>query len=507
MTDYKGRIGNLIRDARKHRGLTQTQLAELLSTSQSAINRIEKGQQNLSLEMLARIGEALDSEIVAVGAGPTHLRVQGPTTLSGSIDVKTSKNAGVALLCATLLNRGRTTLRKVARIEEVNRLLEVLNSIGVQTRWIGDDGDLEIVPPRRLDLSQIDETAARRTRSIIMFLGPLLHRAEAFELPYAGGCNLGTRTVEPHMTALRPFGLEVKATDGSYHAEVNGAIQPGRPIVLTERGDTVTENALMAAALHPGETVIRNASSNYMVQDLCFYLQKLGVRVEGVGTTTLRVTGLETIDVDVDYAPAEDPIEAMSLLAAAIVTQSSITIKRVPIEFLEIELAVLEEMGFHYERSEEYVARNGHTRLVDLHTKPSTLHAPLDKIHPMPFPGLNIDNLPFFAVIASVAEGQTLLHDWPYDNRAIYLTELNKLGGQVKLLDPHRVMIEGPTSFTGTELVCPPALRPAVVVLLGMLASKGTSVLRSTYVIHRGYEDLAERLNELGASIETFRDI
>ena len=504
---YKGRIGNLIRDARKHRGLTQHQLADLLSTSQSAINRIEKGHQNLSLEMLARIGAALDSEIVALGAGPTHLRVTGPTTLSGSIDVKTSKNAGVALLCASLLNRGRTTLRKVARIEEVNRLLEVLGSLGVQTRWLNSDNDLEIIPPKDLDLSNIDEAAARRTRSVIMFLGPLLHRAEVFELPYAGGCNLGTRTVEPHMAALRPFGLEVKATDGMYHAYVNRALEPNRPIVLTERGDTVTENALMAAALHPGTTVIRNASSNYMVQDLCFFLQKLGVGVEGIGTTTLTVSGLARIDTDVDYAPSEDPIEAMSLLAAAIVTDSEITIRRVPIEFLEIELALLEEMGFEYTRSEEYAALNGQTRLLDLTTKSSTLHAPLDKIHPMPFPGLNIDNLPFFAVIAAVADGQTLLHDWVYENRAIYLTDLNKLGGQVKLLDPHRVMIEGPTHWTGTEIVCPPALRPAVVILLAMLASKGTSVLRSTYVIHRGYEDLAERLNLLGANIEPFRDI
>ncbi len=507
MADYKGRIGNLIRDARKHRGLTQHQLADLLGTSQSAINRIEKGHQNLSLEMLARIGAALDSEIVALGAGPTHLRVDGPTTLSGSIDVKTSKNAGVALLCASLLNKGRTTLRKVARIEEVNRLLEVLNSLGVATRWIGDDNDLEIIPPAELNLAAIDEAAARRTRSVIMFLGPLLHRYDEFDLPYAGGCNLGERTVEPHMSALRPFGLEVKATDGSYHAMVNRTIEPTRPIVLTERGDTVTENALMAAALHPGTTVIRNASSNYMVQDLCFYLQRLGVVVEGIGTTTLRVTGMASIDVDVDYSPSEDPIEAMSLLAAAIVTKSEITIRRVPIEFLEIELATLEEMGFRYDRSEEYVANNGETRLVDLTTYPSHLRAPLDKIHPMPFPGLNIDNLPFFAVIAAVAEGQTLLHDWVYENRAIYLTELNKLGAQVKLLDPHRVLIDGPTHFSGAEIVCPPALRPAVVILLAMLASKGTSVLRSTYVIHRGYEDLAERLNQLGANIETFRDI
>jgi UDP-N-acetylglucosamine 1-carboxyvinyltransferase len=505
--DYLSRIGNLIRDARKHRGWTQAQLAEVLSTSQSAVNRIERGHQNLSLEMLARIGEALDSEIVSLGGGPTHLRVTGPTKLSGSIDVKTSKNAGVALLCASLLNRGRTTLRRVARIEEVNRLLEVLDSIGVETRWLNADNDLEIIPPAELDLSKIDAEAARRTRSIIMFLGPLMHREDSFELPYAGGCDLGTRTVEPHMAALRPFGLDVKATEGSYHATVNRAITPLRPIVLTERGDTVTENALLAAARHDGVTVIRNASPNYMVQDLCFYLEKLGVQIDGIGTTTLTVHGLPDIDVDVDYAPSEDPIEAMSLLAAAIVTESEITIRRVPIEFLEIELALLEEMGFTYHRSDEYVAANGHTRLVDITTKVSLLHSPIDKIHPMPFPGLNIDNLPFFAVIAAVADGQTLLHDWVYENRAIYLTELNKLGAQVKLLDPHRVMIEGPTRWRGAEIVCPPALRPAVVILLAMLASRGTSVLRSVYVINRGYEDLATRLNMLGARIQTFRDI
>ena len=220
--------------------------------------------------------------------GPTHLRVTGPTTLSGSIEVKSSKNAGVALLCASLLNRGRTTLRRVARIEEVNRLLEVLASMGVQTRWLNDAGDLEIVPPEELDLDRIDVEAARRTRSVIMFLGPLLHPQDTFELPYAGGCDLGTRTVEPHMAALRPFGLEVKATEGSYHATVNRAISPTRPIVLTERGDTVTENAILAAARHHGVTVIRNASPNYMVQDLCFFLEKLGVRIDGVGTTTLR---------------------------------------------------------------------------------------------------------------------------------------------------------------------------------------------------------------------------
>ncbi len=506
--DYLRRIGTLVRDSRKHRGWTQAQLAEALGTSQSAVNRIEQGNQNLSLEMLTRIGNALDSEIVSLGrSGPMHLRVVGGRQLSGSITVKSSKNAGVALLCAALLNRGRTTLRRVARIEEVNRLLEVLASIGVRYRWLGEDNDLEIVPPARFNLATMDVEAARRTRSIIMFLGPLLHHRTQFELPYAGGCALGTRTVEPHLSALRPFGLEVKATGGEYHAQVDATVRPGRPIVLTERGDTVTENVLMAAARHAGTTVIRNASSNYMVQDLCFYLTELGVRIDGVGTTTLTVHGLAEIDKDVDYAPSEDPIEAMSLLTAAIVTDSEITIQRCPIEFLEVELALLEEMGLDYDRTSEYPAANGRTRLVDLTVRPSVLHAPHDKIHPMPFPGLNIDNLPFFALIAATAHGSTLIHDWVYENRALYLTELTKLGAAVTLMDPHRVYVAGPTHWSATEVICPPALRPGVVVLLAMLAAKGTSVLRNVYVINRGYEQLADRLNQLGARIEPFRDL
>jgi UDP-N-acetylglucosamine 1-carboxyvinyltransferase len=505
---YLSRIGNLIRDARRHKNLTQAELAALLGTSQSAVARIEQGKQNLSLEMLARIGEKLDSEIVSVGSAvPQNLRITGGVKLSGEIDVRTSKNAAVALLCGSLLNKGRTTLRNLARIEEVNRITEVLTSIGFKIRWLGDSNDLEIMPPARIDLGSMDEAAARRTRTIIMFLGPLLHEFDTFELPYAGGCDLGTRTIEPHMTALRQFGLEVTATMGSYHSVVDAARRPSRPIILTERGDTVTENVLLAAARHPGETVIRNASPNYMVQDLCFFLQKLGVQIDGIGSTTLRVRGVEHIDVDVEYSPSEDPIEAMSLLAAGVVTGSEITIKRVPIEFMEIELAVLDTMGLKYDLSEEYPSANGHTRLVDLRTVPGPLKAPLDKIHPMPFPGLNIDNLPFFAIIAACAEGSTMIHDWVYESRAIYLTELTTLGAKVHLMDPHRLMIEGPTKWRAGEIMCPPALRPGVVILLAMLAAPGVSVLRNVYVINRGYEDLATRLSNLGANIQTFRDI
>src|SRR5699024_7700121 len=165
---YLAKVGALIRDARRHKELTQSELATLLGTSQSAVARIEQGKQNVSLDMLARIGESLDSEIVSVGhAVPQNLRIVGGTKLSGEIDVRTSKNAAVALLCASMLNKGRTTLRNLARIEEVNRITEVLTSIGFKIRWLPDSSDLEIVPPATIDLASMDGGAARRTRTII----------------------------------------------------------------------------------------------------------------------------------------------------------------------------------------------------------------------------------------------------------------------------------------------------------------------------------------------------
>ncbi|MCB9820129.1 UDP-N-acetylglucosamine 1-carboxyvinyltransferase [Candidatus Nomurabacteria bacterium] len=506
-TTYAQKIGIVIRNARLARNMTQAELAKAISTSQSAVNRIEKGGQNLSVELLGRISEVLDQDIIRLNTtGKTNFRVHGGKKLSGDIEVKTSKNAAVGLLCASLLNRGKTTLERVARIEEVYRIIEVLESIGVKIRWLPNN-NLEITPPKRLRLDKMDREAAKRTRTVIMFLGPLLHQYSEFKLPFAGGCNLGSRTVEPHMVGLAPFGLrvETKPSTDYYHA-FSEPKAPDKTILLTERGDTVTENVVMAAALYPGVTTIRNASPNYMVQDVCFFLQKLGVEIEGIGTTILKIRGKKAINKNITYAPSEDPIEAMSLIAAAIVTKSEITVKRVPIEFVELELAILESMGLNYSASKEYPARNGFTRLTDITVFQSSLKAPKDKLHSLPFPGVNMDNLPFLGLIATMAKGRTLVHDWSYENRAIYFTELTKLGASIEMVDPHRVYISGPTKWRSADIVAPPALRPSVVVLLAMMAAPGDSMLRDVYNINRGYEDFAERLNAIGADIDVVID-
>ena len=506
MIDANAKIGNLISQIRKERGLTQAEFAGKLRTSQSAVNRIEHGHQNLSLETLGRISDVLNKPLISVSDASINLRIEGGHKLHGTIEVKTSKNAAVGLLAASLLNQGTTKLRNVPRIEEVNRIIEVLISIGVKIRWVGKD--LEIKPPLKLNMDKMHKEAARKTRSVIMFIGPMMHLLKEFQIPYAGGCELGRRTVLPHLYGLEEFGVDVITRSGNYNITVNKHL-PKRTVVLYESGDTTTENIIMAAAKTPGETIIKMASANYAVQDVCLFLRKLGVKIEGIGTTTLRIQGVAEIKKNVSYSPAEDPVEAMTFISAAVTTDSSIVIKRAPQEFVELELLKLEKMGLKFDVSESYKADNGYTDLIDItiYEHNGNLTAPVEKLYGRPFPGLNIDNLPYFVPIAAVAKGRTLIHDWVYEDRALMYTEMKKIGVKVELADPHRAFIDGPTRWRSADVICPSGIRPAVMLLIGMLAAGGTSTLRNVYTINRGYEDLAERLNSLGAHITVLHEL
>jgi len=506
MTAANEKIGQLIAQVRHERGLTQAEFANRLSTSQSAVNRIEKGKQNLSLETLGRISEVLNKQIVSVGEGAINLRVEGGAELHGDITLKRSKNAAVALLCASLLNYGVTRFKAFPRIEEVFRIIEVLESIGVKVKWLPNN-DIEIRRPEKLNLKNINVESARKTRSVLMLMGPLMHDYSSFQIPYAGGCKLGERTVAPHLFALEQFGVGVTAKTGHYDVVVNKHAPDY--IVLYETGNTVTNNALMAAARTPEETIIQAASADYMVQDLCKFLQQLGVKIEGVGSQVLKIKGVPFIKKNITFAPTEDPIEAMFFISAAIATNSQITIRRVPLRWIGLELFKLKVMGLVFDTSEVYKSDNGVTDLADItiHKHNGSLQAPMDKIHPNLWPGLNPDNIPYFVPICGVANGRTLIHDWIFEKRAIYYTEMTKVGMDIELADPHRLYINGPTKFKRADVVCPPALRPASLLLIGMLAAEGQSVLRNVYTINRGYEDIAARLNSLGAKITVLHDI
>jgi UDP-N-acetylglucosamine 1-carboxyvinyltransferase len=499
MTKDQQRIGQFIAEVRELKGFNQTEFARALKTSQSAVARMESGQQNLTTEMLAKISSVLNQEIITLADKSVNFKIEGGKKLSGKVAVNTSKNAAVALLCASLLNEGKTLFKNVPKIEEVYRIIEVLISLGVSVKWQG--ADVEILPGKKIAVNKINKDAAVKTRSVLMLLGPLAHLLPVFNLPLAGGCKLGERTVRPHLFALEKLGINIK-TFHDHYAVSSVKLKPAE-VVLYEMGDTVTENALMAAAKLNGVTTIKLASSNYMVQDLCHFLQSLGVKIDGVGTSTLKVHGKPHINQKATFYLSEDPIEAMLFLSLAATTNSAITIERCPIDFLELELLKLEKMGFKYQIIKRYKSHNGITNLVDIKTFPSKLIALEEKIHPLTSSaGINIDNLPFFVPIATQAKGTTLIHDWVYENRAIYYLELNKLRANIILADAHRVYVDGPTELKAGEVICPPALRPAAIILIAMLAAKGTSILRNVYSINRGYENLVSRLQKLGAKIE-----
>jgi UDP-N-acetylglucosamine 1-carboxyvinyltransferase len=498
------KVGYLIKRLREQRGMTQAEFAKALATSQSAVARMESGGQNLTVDQLGKIGEVLDRKIMSLSDDSVDFQIEGGRELSGSIETHFSKNGAVALIPAALLNKATTILNGIPKIEEVFRQIELMKSIGIDITWIKEN-TLKITPPKKFDLTHMDADAARKIRVSLYLFGALGKELKSFSLPHSGGCKMGKRTIKAHEAGFKEMGLKIKTTDTAY--EVSHTKLVGGDITLYESSDMATVNLILLAAQITDETVIHFAQSNYMVQDVCFFLQNLGVTIEGIGTSTLRVRGLDSINKPIEYCNSEDPIESMMWIAAAIVTKSKLTITRAPIDFLRRELLTLEDMGLKYSLSKIYKSYNEKTDLVDITVLPSKLHAPEEKIHAQPYPGINTDNLPFFVPIATQAEGTTLIHDWMWENRAIYFTELNRLGAQVTLADPHRAFITGPSKLKGAQIVCPPALRPATIILIAMLGAQGTSTLRNVYSIKRGYAEIAERLNSVGAKIEVMRGI
>lgn len=424
--------------------------------------------------------------------------VEGGKKLEGEIVVSAGKNAPIALLCASLLVRGRVVFTNMTHGEEVERMLEILQSIGVAVSW-EDATTLTVDASNPLDMASINRRACEMTRASILLFGALAAREPSYKLYKSGGCKLGNRSIRPHVLALEKLGIRVSSQDGHY--EVKTTALKGADVVMYEAGDTPTENAIMAAVLAEGETVISFASANYMVQDVCYFLVAAGADIKGIGTTTLTITGVSSLN-PTTYAVSPDPVDAMAWISLGITTKSPLIIRRCPISFLKLELEKLTVMGQRYTLSNERFAGNGKTALVDIEIIPSELAALPDKLAPRPFPGINIDNVPLFVPILTQAKGRTLIHDWVYENRAIYYLEFQKLGAHVLLLDPHRVMIEGKTPLIGNDIVCPPAIRPGMAILIAMLAATGTSTLRNVYPIERAYDGLLDRLRAVGASIK-----
>ena len=501
--------GEFLTALRQKRGWSRTQLATYLNCSVAEVKAME--QQNNPSPELARQGFRVLTQNQEY-LGEDVLKIYGGRTLNGEISVNTSKNGAMGLLCAALLNRGKTILHRIPRIEEVHRMLEVFTSIGVQCRWLNSgQNSLELIPPvGGFDLENINRESASKTRSILMTIGALIHHVDEARIPHASGCNLGTRTIRDHVDGLAAFGATVsdgrdQIRDDEFRLFFQVTCKDLQPnfYVFTEQGDTSTENVLIAAAGIEGVSTLYGASANYMVREVCQFLQKLGVRIDGVGTSTLVVHGKSELDVDgLEYTNSEDPIEAMTLLTMGIVTKSELTVRRIPQDFIRFELNMLSKMKQRFTVSSAYKSANGVTDLVDVTVYPSDLKATDVEIKPKTYPGINPDSAPFFVLIATQAKGVTFFNDWMFDGRNRHLLKLQEFGADIEVVSPRILKIVGKTKLKGALVRSPEALRPAMIQLLGAMAAEGITVIQDTYQIRRGYEGFFSRVNAIGAHVE-----
>lgn len=458
----------------------------------------------------------------------TGFKITGGRKLKGKVITNTSKNGAICMMVASLLNEGETVLHGIPKIEEVFRYKELMESMNVEVSWMNEKTkqiaksideeksctSLKIkIKKGGINLKNLDKDVANKIRSFT-FVGALIHDFKKFTWPNSGGCKMGERTVAAHKYGLEYFGIDIKTKENFYEIKWKGKkLIPAESLVMYESSDTGAINLLIAAAKIEGETIIKFAPQNYQVLDVVYLLEKFGVKIEILPSNTFKVIGVEKINLNVEHYNSEDPIDAMFFIASSVVTNSNLTIKSSPIDFLELELEKLKRMNVRFALSKKYLSKNGKTNLVDIEffsrnekNKNERLIALHDKIHTAPFPAINNDNLPFFVPIAAISEGITLIHDWTWENRAIYFMEINKLGADMRLADQHRVYVNGVKELKANEIVCPPALRPAAIILVSMLSAKGVSILRNVYSIKRGYEDIAERLNKLGAKVEVLKD-
>lgn len=408
--------------------------------------------------------------------------IEGGTSLKGDIPISGSKNAALPLIAASLLVE-ETTLRNVPRITDVARMCEIIEYLGGSTAW-KDEHTLQIntgnVRPKELP------PAARTLRASILFAGPLLARFGEAELPYPGGDVIGARPIDSHLSAFEKLGViaEEKET-----LKLNRKKTCGGKIVLEETSVTGTENLVMLASACTEETEIRLAAAEPHVQELCKFLQKAGVSISGIGTTTLHMSGPVTKKT-VEHTVNPDELEISAFAALAAATHGEITLHPVDPQYLDAILLQLEKIHVN-------VTLKGDT----IHIQPPQGAYQSHRLQAGLYPKLVTDHLPPLAVLATQAEGPTLVHDWLFEARQSYLRELIKMGANVMIMDPHRALVIGPTPLYGKEVVSYD-IRSGMAMIIAALVARGTTTITGIEHIDRGYENLEERLKNIGANIE-----
>src|SRR3989339_619973 len=425
--------------------------------------------------------------------------IQGGNNLHGSIKVAGFKNAATPIIAATLLSKEEIVLHNVPLIEDVKKMLAILSSMGSKIVWT--DKNSVKIQNDSIDPAKMDMKLVSAMRSSILLMGSLVGRFGKLTTKEPGGCQIGSRPMDAHFFAFGKMGIEIKRDEKDecyFHLEKKRAAE--EEIIMKEFSVTGTENVLLAAALNQGPISLKIAAAEPSVQDLCWFLEAMGVSIEGIGTHELKIKSAKTLH-GCEYHIMPDPIETGTFICLAGATRSKFVIENVAPKFIALEIEKYKEVGLKLDIKYLDSTPNKNYKLANIEVNGKVDLKAINKLHDMPYPGFAADLIQPFSVLMTQAEGTSLIHDWMYDGRLKYVAELKKMGANIVVSDPHRIVVIGPSPLFGKEITSFD-LRAGATLIIAALSASGTSTVTNIYQVDRGYEKLDERLSNLGASIK-----
>lgn len=434
---------------------------------------------------------------------PEKFVIQNGNSPKGEIEVMGAKNAALPILAATILTKESCIIRNLPLIEDVFRMIKILEELGAEVSWL--EKRTVKVKCSDIDPSKIPHDIVGRFRGSILILGSLLARFEGVIIPPPGGCLIGARPLDTHLDSLSQMGIKISSEENLYRFEKNINFKPINQDILTpfkkeskdkifevifrEFSVTATENLLLYSSSLALKTVLKVADVDYQVQELIKVLNQMGADIKFSGIHVIEIKGKSKLK-GFDHSIISDPIETGTFIVLSLATKGEIVIKKAQLSFIELFLKRLRDFGARFE------IINSDTIKVF----PSS-NMKIDRIQSLPYPGIHTDLQPELGVLSTQTEGPTLIHDPLYEGRLHYLEELNKMGANIIFCDPHRAIVIGPTKLTGIKIPSPDLRAGAALVIAGLVA-KGKTIIENIYQIDRGYEHIEERLQKLGLDIK-----
>ncbi len=411
--------------------------------------------------------------------------IQGNNKLKGEIKVNGAKNFALKILPAAFLSDQPLTVTNVPEIEDIKRLLEIIEDCGAKVERLSK-GKYKITPPKR-PKTDLSKDLVPQLRASILLVGPLLARYKKVDLPHPGGCIIGKRPIDQFIKAFESLGAKVRCTKTKYIFEAPQGLTGGE-IIFSKISVTGTESAILAASLAKGTTTITNAACEPEVLALAEYLNTQGAKIKGAGTPTIEITGVKKLKAG-KCKVIPDRIEAGSFILMAAATDSKVKVSNCNPDHLTVPLKIIQDMGVKLEVGKNYVEV-----LSAKNLKP-------DNIATHEYPGFPTDLQAPMAVLLTQAQGTSEVHETIFENRFMYVDMLNRMGADIKIDNPREITINGPVELKGKELESPD-IRAGIALVIAALMAKGESEINNIYQIDRGYENIAQRLQKIGAKIK-----